>query len=88
MQQELLDRRAQAEAAFNNLQTTIQNVKAKLREYGVETLEEAHEELMRLQGEFRVVNDLLNKPDTNPPVSPTPETVDVEAATAEPKGKK
>lgn len=79
MNNELIARRDKAGVAFDDLQQAVQRAKAELRSKGVETFEEAHEELMRLQGEFRVINDLMNKPET-PPVSPDPATIDVEAA--------
>lgn len=79
MEQELLARREQAESAFNAMQNSITSIKSELRKYGVETLEEAHEELMRLQGEYRLVNELISKT-TQSIVSPEANVVDVDTA--------
>lgn len=84
MQKELQARRAQAESVFNDLQQFKNEVIEKLKSFGLNEFNEVDSELLRLQGDYRTINGLLNKPVAKPSkVSPEAETVDVDAATEE-----
>lgn len=73
MEKKLLARRKQAEDSFNTLaQQKIQKEKE---------INEIETELARLQGEYRLVDDILNKKAEASKVSPKPEVIDVDAAT-------
>lgn len=72
-------RRQQAEDSFNNLQNSIKSIYAELKKYDVESLTEAETELSRLQGEYRILQELIAKaPDDEPKkkVSPKAEVID------------
>ncbi len=58
---ELLAKRQEAEDNFNMLKASVDAVKAELQKYGVETLADAEAELMRLQGEYRLINKLISE---------------------------
>lgn len=53
MEQKLIARREQAEASFNSL--------TKQKEQKEQEIKDIDTELIRLQGEYRLVDDLLNK---------------------------
>lgn len=68
MQKDLLALRQEAENSFNNLQTSLNSIKAELQKYGLETIEEGYAELNRLQGEFRALNKVIDKKKPKPDV--------------------
>lgn len=59
MSKDILALRQQAEATFNNLQTSLNSIKVELQKFGLETIEDGYAELNRLQGEFRAFNKTL-----------------------------
>lgn len=73
MQDKLIARREQAEASFNAL--------VKQREQKEQEIKEIDVELNRLQGEYRVVDDLLKTTAKPSKVSPKAEVIDVGEAT-------
>lgn len=56
---ELIDRQQTAEQKFNQLTEFLSSVAAKLKEFGVDTVEDAQVELHRLQGEYRLLNEQI-----------------------------
>lgn len=75
MEDELTNRRVIAESTFADLTKQKQQKEAELREIDTE--------LVRLQGEYRLIDDLLNKKAEPSVVSPEPETIDVDNAVEE-----
>lgn len=61
MKKDLLARRKQAEDTFNVLKNSIGLIEAELAKYGMSSLEEAKDELVRLQGEHRLISELLDQ---------------------------
>lgn len=59
MEDKLVERREKAENIFNELVKLKEYVSAKLKDYNVSDYDEIETELARLQGEFRLVEDLL-----------------------------
>lgn len=72
MEDKLQARRAQAEDSFNLL--------VKQKELKEQEINDIDTELARLQGEYRLVDDLLVKGKPSK-VSPKPDVIDVPAAT-------
>lgn len=73
MQDKLIARGEQAEASFNAL--------VKQREQKEQEIKDIDTELNRLQGEWRLVDDLLNSKTKPSKVSPKAEVIDVQEAT-------
>lgn len=80
MQDELTKRRASAEITFNELIKLKEHVDTKLAELSVISYQDVETELARLQGEYRVIDALLEKTTEPSPVSPEAEIVNVDAA--------
>lgn len=59
MEDKLAKRREQAQAIFDALVTLKEDVQTKLDKFGVKNFDEIETELARLQGEYRLVDDLL-----------------------------
>lgn len=83
MTKELKARKAQAEAVFNNLQNFKNEVQEKLKAFGLDNFGDIESELARLQGEYRVLEELLTKKAEPSKVSPKADVIDVDAATEE-----
>lgn len=71
MKEDLLVRRAQAENSFNELIKKREEKEAEIREIDTE--------LARLQGEYRVIEGLINEKDSKA-VSPAPDVINVDKA--------
>lgn len=61
MEDKLAKRRERAQTAFDGLVTLKEYVQTELDKFGVKSFEEIETELARLQGEYRLVDDLLPK---------------------------
>lgn len=83
MTKDLKARKAQAEAVFNNLQNFKNEVQEKLKAFGLDNFGDIEAELARLQGEYRVLEELLTKKAEPSKVSPEADVIDVDAATEE-----
>lgn len=81
MSKQLAARKQQSEDSFNKLQAFKSEVLEKLKAFGLGSFTEIEEELLRLQGEYRLIEELLDKPSAKPSkVSPTPEVIDATEA--------
>lgn len=83
MTKELKARKAQTETVFNDLQNFKNEVQEKLKIFGLTDFNDIEAELARLQGEYRVLEELLTKKAEPSKVSPKADVIDVEAATEE-----
>jgi division protein CdvB (Snf7/Vps24/ESCRT-III family) len=61
MKDELIKRRDEAESTFNTIKTSFDAIKAELDKYGAKTLTDLKDEMNRLQGEYRVLKDFIDK---------------------------
>lgn len=77
MDNDLVARRDKAESSFNEL--------TKQREQKLEEIKSIETEQAKLQGEYRLIEDLLNKKAKKSKVSPQPDVIDVDAAVEEKK---
>lgn len=66
MKQDLINRRSEAEGAFNDIKTSFDSIMAELGKYKAESISDLETEMHRLQGEFRVLNELIDKTPEDP----------------------
>lgn len=80
----LKKRQDNSSSKFKELVEIKEQLVQSLQKHGLENLQDLDNELLRLQGEYRLVEDLLNKKPAKPSkVSPDATTLDVNAATEE-----
>lgn len=85
MRDKLLEQRKAAEDKFEQIKTSVDAIKAEIAKYGVESVKELEDELVRLQGEFRAINQVIeNLPaDKAKKVSPKADVIDATAVAKE-----